>query len=58
LESFSKDLNEQSAKELALIEKEFNANKEQVIELLVGVVTSVKVEVNKDYAESLQALAK
>lgn len=55
-EEFARQLKESTAKEVGEIDKAFEDKKQEVVDLLVGVVTSVKVEVSKDYAETLRAI--
>jgi hypothetical protein len=54
--SYASKLKEETDREVLLIDKSYSLKKDELIELLVGVVTSVRVEVSSDYADSLRAL--
>lgn len=53
---YAKQLKEETDKEIKVIDAAYNKKKDEVIDLLLGVVTTVRVEVSADYADSLKAL--
>jgi V-type H+-transporting ATPase subunit G len=55
-EEYAQQLRVQTDKDIKEIDAAYNAKKDTVIDLLLGVVTTVKIEVAPDYADSLKAL--